>query len=97
MAVPTRQQVEDYGGPAAIAFLPPGGGEHEPALEAFGRSADALLLVSRQLGQLRGTHGPAFEHGFGDVALDGRELLLAEVVGAAGAARQRVEGTQQSQ
>jgi hypothetical protein len=51
--------------------------------------------VSRQVGQFRGADRPALKQSLRDVALDRRELLVAEVFRAAGSARQRIEGGQQ--
>ena len=41
--------------------------------------------------------GPASSSGFGDVALDRRELLVAEVLRVPGAAGERIEGGQQAE
>ena len=97
MAVPARKQVEDDRRPPAFAFLPPGGGQDEPALEAMRRGAHALALVPRQLGKLGGAERPGLEQRFGDVALDRRELLVAEVLRVPGAAGERVEGGQHAE
>ena len=97
MPVPAWKQIEDDCRPPALALLTPGGGEHEPALQAVRRGAHAFALVPRQLRELRSAERPALEHGLGDVALDRRELLLAEVLSAPGTARQRIEGGQQAE
>ena len=97
MPVAARKQIEDDCRPAALTLLTPGGGEDEPALQAMRRSAHALALVPRQLRELRRADRPALEHGLRDVALDGRELLLAEVLSVAGTARERIEVGQQAE
>ena len=95
LGVAPREDVEDDRGPALIVLLPARGGDDEAPLQPHGRRAHPLPLVPGEARQLSAAHGAGLEQRLGDVPLDGRELLVAEVVRLPAPAGERVEDGQQ--
>jgi hypothetical protein len=95
--VTASEQIEDDGRPAAVSFLAARGRQDEPALEPVGGGADALSLVADEVGQVGAADRVAGEQRFGHLKLEGRELLVAEVLRPPGPPCQRVERGQRTQ
>ena len=95
VAVAPREDVEDDRGPALIVLLPAGGRDDEAPLEPRGGRAHPLPLVPGEARQLRAADRAGLEQRFGDVPLDGRELLVSKVGRLPAPAGERVEDGQQ--